>query len=51
MTNRLNDMRRIPDMYRSNPKKMTVLTDVELIAVVGGLNPQPLPPRVDPHDM
>jgi hypothetical protein len=26
------------------------LTDEEFSAVVGGLNPQPLPPITDPHD-
>jgi hypothetical protein len=29
--------------------QMTALSDVELQAVAGGLNPQPLPPRVGPH--
>ncbi len=51
MTNRLNDMRRTPDTFHLNPEKMTMLTDAELIAVVGGLNPQPLPPREEPHFM
>ena len=28
---------------------LTELTDAELRAVSGGLNPQPLPPREEPH--
>jgi bacteriocin-like protein len=31
--------------------QMTVLTDAELQAVSGGLNPQPLPPRREPNYM
>jgi len=45
MENRLNDTRRTPDNDRSNPEKMPVLTDAVLVAVAGGINPQPLPPR------
>jgi hypothetical protein len=26
------------------------LTEAQIAAVAGGLNPQPLPPRVEPHE-
>lgn len=29
------------------PEVLTELTEVELVAVAGGINPQPLPPRVE----
>jgi bacteriocin-like protein len=34
-----------PQAYNPTGTKMTELTDAELQAVSGGINPQPLPPR------
>jgi hypothetical protein len=34
---------------QDNASELVELTAVELTMVAGGLNPQPLPPRVDPE--